>query len=201
MNTIRLSLILVVAVAAIGVNAQDLTMTIDAAKTGHPIHPYVYGQFTELLFNLFEKGMWAEMLSDRKFFYPVDSSAELNPVNRKRNFNRWRPAGPDEFVTMDRTNAYVGEHAPKVRLEGRTPHGIVQDGLVLRKGRKHTGRILLAGSSDAKIEISLIWGPDPEDRQTISIDSLSSQYTKYSLNFTAGSDNRRKSRHGKPPFE
>ncbi len=189
MSTIRFSLILIVAVSAIGANAQDLTMTVDAAKTGHPIHPYVYGQFTELLFNLFEKGMWAEMLSDRKFFYPVDSSAELNPVNRKRNFNRWRPAGPDEFVTMDRRNAYVGEHAPKVRLEDQIPHGILQNGLVLRKGRKYTGRIYLSGNPDTKIQISLIWGPDTEERQTISIDSLSSQYKKYPLNFTAGADN------------
>src|SRR5208282_4632217 len=68
-----------------------VSMTVNASKTGEPIHPYVYGQFSELLFNLFEKGLWAEMLSDRKFFYPVDSGEKLNPENTKRNFTRWRP--------------------------------------------------------------------------------------------------------------
>jgi alpha-N-arabinofuranosidase len=188
MYAIRFSLILVVAISAIGVNAQELAMTVDATKTGQSIHPYVYGQFTELLFNLFERGLWAEMLSDRKFFYPVDSSAELNPINRKRNFDRWRPVGPDEFVTMDHERAYVGEHAPIVKLEGQIPHGIVQAGLVLRKDRSYTGRIFLSGDPGVKIEISLIWGPDPGDRQTISIDSLLSQYKKYPLNFIAGVD-------------
>jgi alpha-N-arabinofuranosidase len=163
-------------------------MSVDASKTGEPIHPYVYGQFTELLFNLFEKGLWAEMLSDRKFFYPVDSSEELNPANRKRNFNRWRPIGSDEFVVMDRTKAFVGEHAPRVRLEGETPHGMAQAGLALRRGRRYRGRIALAGGVDAAVEISLVWGEGRGDRQTITLSSLSDEYVRFPLSFTSGGD-------------
>jgi alpha-N-arabinofuranosidase len=188
MHRNRFFLVLAVAGMALSVNAQELAMTVDAGKTGEPIHRYVYGQFTELLFNLFEKGLWAEMLSDRKFFYPVDSSKELNPVNTKRNFNRWRLIGPDEFVVMDREQAYVGEHSPRVKLEGETPHGISQTGLALRKDRSYTGRVVLAGNSDTKVEISLIWGPNPNDRQTVTVSSLSSEYTKFPLNFTSGVD-------------
>jgi alpha-N-arabinofuranosidase len=188
MRTNRFFLILVMVGVALSVNAQDLSMTVDASKTFEPIHPYVYGQFTELLFNLFEKGLWAEMLSDRKFFYPVDSSTELNPINRKRNFNRWRPVGPDEFVVMDRKHAYVGEHAPCVKLEGETPHGIVQTGLTLRKDRSYTGRVILAGDAKAKVEISLIWGTEPDDRQTISVDLPSNEYKKFPLKFTCEAD-------------
>src|SRR4051812_16329940 len=88
--------------------AQELNMTIDAGHTGAPIHRYVYGQFTELLGNMYEKGIWAEMLSDRKFFYPVDLSQTLTPRNSKRNFNRWRPVGGDDAVVMDKTMAFVG---------------------------------------------------------------------------------------------
>ncbi len=167
---------------------KKVAMTIDASKTGKPIHRYVYGQFTELLFNLFEKGLWAEMLSDRKFFYPVDSSEKLIPENRKRNFNRWRPVGPDEFVVMDRENPYVGEHAPLIKLEGATPRGIRQAGLPLRKDRSYTGRIILAGDADARVEISLVWGPNAGDRQTIPIDSLSEKYVKFPLKFISGGD-------------
>jgi len=200
MRTNRFFLVLALAGMVLSVNAlvsaeshrdavgQELSMTVDASKTSEPIHQYVYGQFTELLFNLFEKGLWAEMLSDRKFFYPVDSSKELKPVNRKRDFNRWRPIGPDEFVVMDRQRAFVGEHAPVVKLESDTPHGIVQAGLTLRKDRSYTGRIILAGDAEAKVEISLIWGSDPGDRQTIPVTSLSSEYTKFPLKFTSASD-------------
>ncbi len=188
MRTNRFFLILTVTFAAISVNAQDLTMTIDAARTDEAIHPYVYGQFTELLFNLFEKGMWAEMLSDRKFFYPVDSSAELNPVNKKRDFNRWRPVGPDEFVTMDRENPFVGEHSPIIKLDAQSSRGIIQAGLVLRKGRSYTSRIYLKGDSGAKVEVKLVWGTSPDESQIISIGSLSREYKRYSLNFTSEAD-------------
>jgi alpha-N-arabinofuranosidase len=181
-------LVLAVAGIALSANAQELAMTVNVSKTGEPIHRYVYGQFTELLFNLFEKGLWAEMLSDRKFFYPVDSSKELAPPNAKRNFNRWRPVGPDEFVTMTHENAYVGEHSPLIKLEEKTPHGIRQAGLTLRKDKSYTGWIILAGDNDAKVEVNLVWGPNSDDRQTISVNSLSGKYTAFGLNFASGAD-------------
>ena len=167
-----------------------VSMTVDAGKTGAPIHRYVYGQFTELLFNLYEKGLWAEMLSDRKFFYPVDSSEKLNPENTKRNFTRWRPVGADEFVVMDAKNPYVGEHSPAVKLEGATPHGIRQAGLPLRKGRSYTGSVVLLGGAGAKVEVRLVWGSGVHDRQTIPLRSLSAKYTKFPLRFTAGADSQ-----------
>jgi alpha-N-arabinofuranosidase len=170
------------------VGAQALNMTIDASRPGAPIQRYVYGQFTELLGNMYEKGLWAEMLSDRKFFYPVDSSPTLSPVNTKQHFNRWRPVGPDEFVVMDKTKAYVGVSAPMITLAENTPHGITQSGLAVRQGRRYSGRIALTGSSGAVVEVSLIWGDAPEQRQSIRLDSLSENYVKFPLNFTAGAD-------------
>src|SRR5258708_10665467 len=128
------------------------------------------------------------MLSDRKFFYSVDSSQTLSPTNRKPRFNRWRPVGPDEFVVMDEANAYVGEHAPMVGLAGDAPHGITQSGLVLRKNRRYMGRIALAGGSGAKIAVSLIWGEGSDQRQIIIPDSRSEKYVKFPLSFTAGAD-------------
>jgi len=165
-----------------------VSMTVDAGKTGEPIHRYVYGQFTELLFNLYEKGLWAEMLSDRKFFYPVDLSEKLSPQNTKRNFNRWRPVGPSEFVIMDNKDPYVGEHAPFVKLDATTRHGIGQAGLPLRKGRAYTGSVVLAGDPGAKVEVSLVWGAGGSDHQTLPIGLLSARYVKFPLKFTAGGD-------------
>ena len=160
---------------------QLLTMTIDAGKTGAPINRYLYGQFSELLGNMYEKGLWAEMLSDRKFFYPVDSSQTLAPPNSKRNFNRWRPVGPDGAITMDAQHPFVGKQAPSITLAGSTPRGITQTGLILRKGKDYTGRIVLAGTTGAKVQISLIWGDAPDQRQTVTIPALATDYARFPL--------------------
>jgi alpha-N-arabinofuranosidase len=169
-------------------SAQQVTMTVDASKTGAPISPYMYGFFTELLSNCYEGGMWAEMLGDRKFFYPVDSSMELKPPNSRKFVARWRPVGPDEFVAMDRERAYVGEHSPLVKLEAATPHGIQQAGMALRKGRKYSGRVVLAAEPGAEVKVSLVWGANPGDRQTIPIKSLRREYAKFPLSFTVAAD-------------
>ena len=88
---------------------------------------------------------------------------------------------------MDRSRAYVGEHAPTIEL-GATAHGIMQAGLTLRQDRRYSGRILLAGSPEAKVEVSLIWGDGPDDRQTIAIGPLSDKYSKFPLQFTSKAD-------------
>jgi alpha-N-arabinofuranosidase len=173
---------------ALSASAQPVTMTVDASQPGTPITRYMYGFFTELLSNCYEGGMWAEMLGDRKFFYPVDSSKEQTPPNSRRFVARWRPVGPDEFVVMDREHAYVGEHSPLVKLEAATPHGIEQAGMALRKGRKYSGRVVLAAEPGAEVKVSLVWGANPGDRQTIPIKALRREYAKFPLSFTAGGD-------------
>ena len=89
---------------------------------------------------------------------------------------------------MDSNDAYVGEWSPLIRLEAATPHGISQSGFSLRAGRPYTGRVVLAGSPGAKVDVRLIWGPNPGDRQTISILTLTANYTKFPLKFTAKAD-------------
>ncbi len=168
--------------------AQQVTMTVDASKTGAPISRHMYGFFTELLSNCYEQGMWAEMLGDRKFFYPVDSSKEQKPPNSRKFVARWRPLGADEFVVMDRERAYVGEHSPMVKLEAATPHGIQQAGMAVRKGKKYSGRVVLAADPGAEVKVSLVWGPNAGDRQTIPIKSLRREYAKFPLSFTAEGD-------------
>jgi len=57
-------------------SAQQVTMTVDATKMGAPISPIHVRVFTELHEANNEGGFWAEMLGDRKFFHPMDSSKE-----------------------------------------------------------------------------------------------------------------------------
>ncbi len=63
----------------------QVTMTVDATKTGAPISPYMYGFFTELHETNNEGGFWAEMLGDRKFFNPVNSGKDREPTPGRRS--------------------------------------------------------------------------------------------------------------------
>ena len=167
--------------------AQPVAVSIDATKVAAPISKWVFGGFMEPATSF----VWAEMLADRKFFAEVTSkppAVQTGGFGRRGPQRRWVPVGPDEFVTMDRTDAYVGEWSPLVRLEGTTPHGISQSGLTLRGGRAYTGRVALAGTPGAAVSISLIWGPNPGDRQTVSARTLTGEYARVPLAFTAAAD-------------
>ena len=59
----------------------DVVVKIDAAKTGAPISQYLYGQFLEHGGDIVNTGVWAEMLQDRKFFYPITVNPPTEPWN------------------------------------------------------------------------------------------------------------------------
>ncbi|MGE5487585.1 MAG: alpha-N-arabinofuranosidase [bacterium] len=190
---------LISAVLVFGANQQAgstrgaaIVASIDATKTGEPISPYIYGQFIEHIGDTVNRSLWAEMLDDRKFYYKVDSTTEPR-ASRGRRPNPWRPIGPDESVTMDTSNPYTGKHSPRIQLAGAAPRGIAQAGIALKNGRPYTGRVVLAGDPGASVSVSLVWGSGANDRQTIRIERLRSDYAKFPLRFTplADSDNGR----------
>jgi len=147
-------------------------VTIETDKTGEPISKYIYGQFIEHLGRCIYGGIWAEMLEDRKFFYPVGD--EQSP---------WKVIEPEKAVKMSTRNPYVGEHTPEISAPG----GIVQDELGLIEAKKYVGRIWLKGASKIEaVDVSLIWGDAPQERQTITIKKITDTYTKTPLNFKAG---------------
>jgi alpha-L-arabinofuranosidase len=167
--------------------AQPVAVTIDATRAEGTITRLMFGGFMEPA----TTQVWSEMLADRKFFNPINSKPAPAPTGgfgRRGPQRRWMPVGPDEFVVMDGKNAYVGEWSPLIRLEAATPHGISQSGMMLRGGRAYTGRVVLSGSPGAKVEVSLVWGANPGDRQTIRIPALGSGYAKIPLKFTANAD-------------
>ena len=200
MSRKSLPLVLLAAVLTTSTGAQTggapekrIIATIDASKTGAPISPYLYGQFIEHIADLVNRSVWAEMLDDRKFYYPVTSqpaAPETPPQGpmRGRRPNRWQPVGPDSAVAMDRDHPFAGEHTPLIRLAGTEPHGIQQAGLVLRKSRAYSGRVVLQGGPGAAVTVSLVWGPGRGDRQTIPIKGLQAAYAKFPFQFTAGED-------------
>ena len=173
---------------------RPVNVTIDASKTGPPISKYIYGQFLEHGGNIVNEGVWAEMLEDRKFYYPITSKPPATPPPpaqgppRRQPPRRWTPIGGDQFITMDSQNPYTGEHSPRVQLDPSEPHGFAQTGLSVVKGKAYTGRIVLAGSRGTVVKATLVWGTGAGERQTVTIRDLGSTYRKFPLRFEAQGD-------------
>jgi alpha-L-arabinofuranosidase len=159
-DAMRRAVMLVSALIVSGRASAVTSIRIDADKVKAPISKYIYGQFIEHLGHCIYGGIWAEMLQDRKFYYPITD--DYNPWGTASdpfwkageynylNASPWKVIGPGKSVFMDSSNAYVGAHSPVIRLPGDgTEAGISQDGLVVSRDRRYTGRILIAGDKEA----------------------------------------------------
>ena len=173
----------------------QITVTVDTSQTAPAVSKYQYGMFTEHIRNSLSRSLWAELLDDRKFYFPI-TSRESRPAGpaaaggggRDASLRVWRPIGPDEVVIMDKSKPFVGEQSPSIALDGATPHGIRQSGFALVKGKKYTGRIVLRGTQGAHVKVTLAWGTGENDRQTAPINALRSTYQTIPLSFTAQAD-------------
>ena len=170
-----------------------LTVTIDTQQTAPAVTKYEYGQFIEHIGSTMYSSLWAEMLDDRKFYFPV-TSEEPKPAPGQQGgpfgmrLRKWKPVGPDEVVVMDKEQPFVGDQSPRIALDAETPHGIQQSGIPLVNGKQYTGRIYLRGTPGAKVKVSLVWGSGENDRQTISFASLANEYKKFPMSFTSKTD-------------
>jgi alpha-L-arabinofuranosidase len=167
--------------------------SIDTRQTAPSVSPYEFGMFIEHIGNTMYSSLWAEMLDDRKFYFPINSQEPAAPTRTPGNpmrmtLRKWRPIGPDEVIVMDKEKPFVGEQSPRIALDSSTPHGIRQSGIALVKGKKYTGHIWLRGTPGTRIKIALVWGSGAADRQTVSIPLSSAEYKKYPFAFTAGDD-------------
>lgn len=172
---------------------QTIVANIDTVQTANPVSKYVFGMFIEHIGKTMYGPLWAEMLDDRKFYFPITSTDTSAASQRRRGFpgmemRKWRPVGPDEDVLMDKEKPFVGDQSPRIQLDASIPHGIRQSGLALVKGKRYVGHVWLRGTPGSRVKVALIWSADREGRQTISIPSLSSAYARYALHFTAPVD-------------
>jgi alpha-L-arabinofuranosidase len=172
----------------------DETIKVDIAATGEPINPFIYGQFIEHLGRCIYGGIWAEMLEDRKFYYPV--TFEFNPWGTATdpfwntgeykflNASPWQVIGDEKMVSMDKKSPFTGEHSPKIQTKGDgTAAGIKQAGIEFLAGKEYTGRIVLAGDATALPVTVQITSENNETVKT-EITEISNEYKTYPLSFT-----------------
>jgi alpha-N-arabinofuranosidase len=172
---------------------ERIVARIDVSLTAPPVSPYVFGMFIEHIGRTMYGSLWAEMLDDRKFYFPIvakDSEAQEseNPMARLMRLRRWRPVGGDDVVTMDKEKPFVGEQSPRVALDRSTPHGIRQAGLALVKGRKYAGRVVVKGMLGTKLKVILVWGSGANDRQAVPVAGLTGAYRTVPLSFVSRVD-------------
>ena len=176
-------------------SVQKSTVTIDAGKTSEPISKYIYGQFIEHLGRCIYGGIWAEMLEDRKFYYPITD--DFNPWGtatdefwgagpfKYLNASPWQVIGPPGTVTIVKEQSFVGEHSPLIQPGS----GIRQEGLGLIKDKQYVGYIYLKPQKQhTNVRISLHWGDKAEAQTSTNLVVVARIYDKYTFDFTADAD-------------
>ncbi len=175
-------------------NTVSAQVTIDTQSQAEAISPYIYGQFIEHLGRCIYGGIWAEMLEDRKFHFPVPADGDTWRLTRSQArvlaASPWRVIGPEGTVKMVEENAFVGEHSPHITAPGDdTAVGIYQEELGVVKGKQYSGYIYLAGDrGTGPVTVSLAWGPGEQDQQSRQLRRVRAKYTKAPFRFTAGAD-------------
>jgi alpha-N-arabinofuranosidase len=168
------------------------TVTIDASQKAEPISELIYGQFIEHMGRCIYGGIWAEMLEDRKFHYPVPAEGDIwgrtGAGARVLRASPWKVIGSADAVTMSTEEPLSGEHEPAITVNGQ-PAGIYQEELGLVNGKAYVGRIVMAGDRSAgPIQARLIWGDGQKDQQVVTIKRVGRDYKQYPIKFTAGAD-------------
>ena len=175
--------------------AGSLEVKVDAAQTGAPISPYIYGQFIEHLGRCIYGGIWAEMLEDRKFYF--DITAKYSPYRGIVNpdfpgevlkgdylvvgASPWEIIGDPAAVTMVKEGAFVGKHSPRVAAGA----GLRQRDLGVVADKRYVGYIWARPiNGRAEIEVTLVWGEDKADRATTKVIFAGQDYSKQGLSFT-----------------
>jgi alpha-N-arabinofuranosidase len=170
--------------------ATPVKVTIDGTSRAAPVTKYEYGMFIEPIGGLVARTLWAEMLDDRKFYYPVvapafDTPPPLNAEGRPGvSYRKWRPIGGDAAVTMDTHAPYVGAQTPRIAVDPSTRRGLSQSGIGVAKGKRYQGYVLLTGDPGAKVEAALVWGPGPGERQVIALPSPGDDWRRAEISFT-----------------
>ena len=187
---LRKLILLATMTPAILAGATRVELNVDTTKKGEPISPYIYGQFIEHLGRCIYGGIWAEMLEDRKFYFPV--TADYSPYRSLTDTDfpvvgasPWQIIGDPAGVTMVTEDVFVGDHAPRVNAG----HGIRQLDLGVRKGMTYVGYLWAKPiRGHAEIEVTLTWGDGTNDRASRTLEFDGSDYVKREFMLTAGRD-------------
>ncbi len=173
-------------------NAETVTVKLDLNDRGEDINPLIYGQFIEHLGRCIYGGIWAEMLEDRKFYFPITENyapyVELKdtayPVVEA---SPWEVVGDASLVSMIEEDSFVGRHTPCLKAGAV----IQQHDLGVVSGKKYKGYIWLRSGSreGARVKLSLVFSDNSSTGKVISTGN--SKYEKTQFEFSSLEDTDR----------
>ncbi|GFM29041.1 alpha-L-arabinofuranosidase C-terminal domain-containing protein [Novosphingobium sp. PY1] len=171
-----------------------VSATIDARNRSEPVTRHAYGMFIEPIGGLVARSLWAEMLDDRKFYYPVVTAAKdvpppPNPEGRPGvTYRKWRPIGNDGAVEMDTSDPFVGKQSPKVVVQGKEVRGLGQSGIGIAAGKRYVGHLWLSGDPGVKVQVALVWGKGRADRMVVALQAPRRGWQKAEFAFSPNTD-------------
>ncbi|NQU85882.1 MAG: alpha-N-arabinofuranosidase [Mariniphaga sp.] len=191
-----LILIIIFILSSCNSKIQENTIMVDTGKTGEPIEEYIYGQFIEHLGKCIYGGIWAEMLDDRKFYYPVIADFDPWAQDSDRFWNTgpytylngspWEIIGEEDAVKMDTKNPFSGEQSVQVIVPGDGSNaGIKQARLAVVANKKYTGSLILSGNIGVlPVTVQLL--NHTGEKISVEITEITKEYKSYPFEFTPG---------------
>lgn len=167
---------------------------IDLNRKGAAIEKYIYGQFIEHLGRCIYGGIWAEMIMDRKFYYPV--TWEFDPYGTDSDpfwntgpyqylkASPWQVIGNENTVMMNNKDPFTGEHTPEIHGDGHVKSGIKQGGLGIVHGQKYVGRIVLSGEEPV-LPVTIRISSAEGDSLIIMQEKITRDYASYPFEFVS----------------
>ncbi len=156
----------------------QFTVKIERENKGEPLSPLIYGQFIEHLGRCIYGGIWAEMLEDRKFYYPVGDKE-----------SPWY-AIYDCKMNMNKTDAFVGAHTPESIADAEARWlGVAQKNLAIQKDRKYVGYAWVKATEGIeKVEVHFHWSTKHDDFTQFQYPVKFGEYYKIEFEFDAPVD-------------
>jgi len=144
------------------------SIILDLVDEKAPMEEYIYGQFIEHMGKCIYGGIWAELLTDRKFFYA--------PSSKK---SPWKIIGGN--VEHDSTFTYSGNATPLVTGTSGGESGLEQKNLKF-EAKGYEGYFLLDVPKGVEPEIFWISGDERHAVEKSSVEKVDGLY-KYSFRF------------------
>lgn len=121
------------------ISAQTLApeISFDIKKKGEHMSPLLYGQFIEHMGRSIYGGLWAEMLTDRKFYYI--------PGTKK---SPWTISIDSADISLDKSKTFAQANLPVISASGQV--SLIQRALFFEAGKKYEGRLVFKASSGIK---------------------------------------------------
>ncbi len=161
------------------ISSQVLTpeATIDIQKTSEPMNDYIYGQFIEHMGKCIYGGIWAEVLTDRKFFH--------KPGHKK---SPWLVVGDTTAVYHDKKHPFSGEYSLVINNTKGQGNAICQQKLGLLDKMKYNGHIIVwADANVLPIVVELVWGKESYQMDRLVIEKFETDgFQTIPLTFTSG---------------